>query len=137
LFRGETAPARGWFARGQRLLERQKPDCVERGYLLIPLLQQQVLSGEHEAALTTAAEVTEIGERFGDPDLVAIGVIQQGEALVKEGRTDEGLRLVDETMVAVTAGELSPIVAGIVYCNTIAFCRDVSSCVVRASGQAR
>lgn len=45
-------------------------------------------------------------------------------ALVRQGRTEEGLRLVDETMVAVTAGELSPVVAGIVYCNTIAFCRD-------------
>ena len=50
--------------------------------------------------------------------------MEQGHALVKQGRTEEGLRLVDETMVAVTAGELSSIVAGIVYCNTIAFCRD-------------
>ena len=31
----------------------------------------------------------------------------------------------DEVLVAATAGELSPIVTGIVYCNTIAFCRDV------------
>jgi DNA-binding CsgD family transcriptional regulator len=51
--------------------------------------------------------------------------MEQGHALVKQGRTEDGLRLVDETMVAVTTGELSPIVAGIVYCNTIAFCRDV------------
>ena len=66
-----------------------------------------------------------IAERFGDDDLAAIALMEQGHALVKEGRVEEGLRLVDETMVAVTAGELSPIVAGIVYCNTIAFCRDV------------
>ncbi|HEX8864706.1 MAG TPA: LuxR C-terminal-related transcriptional regulator, partial [Lentzea sp.] len=41
------------------------------------------------------------------------------------GRARDGLRLIDETMVAVTTGELSPIVAGIVYCNTISFCREV------------
>src|SRR5918995_5774531 len=125
LFRGETAPARGWFARGQRLLEREDSDCVERGYLLIPVLLQHVFSGDFEAAYATAAEAAAIGERFEDRDLVAIALMEQGHALVKQGRTEEGLRLVDETMVAVTAGELSPVVAGIVYCNTIAFCRGV------------
>ena len=124
LFRGQTAPAMGWFARGQRLLERDERDCVERGYLLIPVVLQHVFGGDHEAAYATAAEAAEIGARFSDEDLVAIALMEQGHALVRRGRVAEGLRLVDETMVAVTTGELSPIVAGIVYCNTIAFCRD-------------
>ena len=34
-------------------------------------------------------------------------------------------RLVDEAMLAVIGGELSPIATGLVYCNTIAFCREV------------
>jgi ATP/maltotriose-dependent transcriptional regulator MalT len=121
----QSAPAHGWFARGQRLLEREGSDSVERGYLLIPTLLERSGQGEFAAALGTATEIAEIGERFGDRDLVAIGLMEQGHALVRQGRIEEGLRLVDETMVAVTAGELSPIVAGIVYCNTIAFCRDV------------
>lgn len=125
LFRGEAAPARGWFARGQRLLEREERDCAERGYLLIPVLLQHASGGDSLAAHAIASEIAVIAERFGDDDLAAIALMEQGHALVKEGRVEEGLRLVDETMVAVTAGELSPIVAGIVYCNTIAFCRDV------------
>src|SRR6188508_2560358 len=36
LFLGQSAPARGWFARGRRLLERHDGDSVERGYLRIP-----------------------------------------------------------------------------------------------------
>jgi DNA-binding CsgD family transcriptional regulator/tetratricopeptide (TPR) repeat protein len=124
LFLGQGAPARGWFARGQRLLEREGRERVERGYLLIPTLLEHSAKGEFAAAYTTAGEIAAIGEQFSDPDLVAIALMEQGHALVRQGRTEEGLRLVDETMVAVTAGELSPVVAGIVYCNTIAFCRD-------------
>ena len=125
LFLGQAAPARGWFARGQRLLAREDRERVERGYLLIPTLLEYSAKGELAAAHTAAAEIAEIGERFRDPDLVAIGLMEQGHTLVRQGWTDQGLRLVDETMVAVTTGELSPVVAGIVYCNTIAFCRDV------------
>ncbi|HVH19003.1 MAG TPA: helix-turn-helix transcriptional regulator, partial [Myxococcota bacterium] len=125
LFLGQSARARGWFARGQRLVERDDRDSAERGYLLIPALLDCTRRGDFAGSYATAAEIEALGERFGDRDLVAIAVMEQGHALVRQGRTEEGLRLVDETMVAVTAGELSPVVAGIVYCNTIAFCRDV------------
>ena len=125
MFLGQVAPARGWFARGQRLLELGDGDSVERGYLLIPALLEHSGKGDFAAASATAAEILEIGERLGEPDLVAIALMEQGHLLIRQGLADEGLRLVDETMVAVTTGELSPIVAGIVYCNTIAFCRDV------------
>ena len=123
LFHGQSAPAAGWFGRGRRLLDGV-PDCVERGYLLIPELLEHVFSGDHDAAFGKATEIAEIGKRFGDADLLAIALMEQGHALVRRGSAEAGLRLVDESMVAVTTGELSPIVAGIVYCNTIAFCRD-------------
>jgi ATP/maltotriose-dependent transcriptional regulator MalT len=86
---------------------------------------QRFAEGDFQGAHDAAAEAIEIGERFGDRDLVALGVMDQGHALLELGRTQEGLRLMDESMVAVTSGELSPIVAGILYCNTIAICRDV------------
>ena len=72
LFLGQSAPARGWFARGQRLLEREDRDSVERGYLPIPALLEHSGKGDFAAAYATAAEIAEIGERFGDSDLVAI-----------------------------------------------------------------
>jgi ATP/maltotriose-dependent transcriptional regulator MalT len=123
LLLGESAPAQGWFARGDRLLEREPSDCVERGYLLLADMLQSFAEEDFEGAHDAAAEAIEIGQRFGDGDLVALGVMDQGHALLELGRTAEGLRLMDESMVAVTSGELSPIVAGILYCNTIAVCR--------------
>ena len=123
LLRGEAARANGWFGRAERLLERAPSECVERGYLLIPAMLAHV-GGDDEAVCATAAEAAAIGERFGDRDLVALVVEEQGHALVRLGRVEQGLRLMDETMVAVAAGELSPIVTGLVYCNSIAFCQD-------------
>jgi DNA-binding NarL/FixJ family response regulator len=125
MLRGEMGPASGWFGRGQRLLEREERDCAERGYLLIPVLVRHAIAGDHRAAYRTAARIAEIGTRFADRDLIAIGVHEQGHALVRQGRFEEGLRLLDEVMVAVTAGELSPIVTGLVYCNTIGFWQSV------------
>lgn len=125
LFRGDGSRATGWFARGERILGGDVEDCVERGYLLIPLWLQQMGRDDFHAGYDTAAEAADIGERFRDADLVWLARDDQARALVKQGRLEEGLRLVDELLVVATSGELSPIVTGIVYCNTIAFCRDV------------
>jgi DNA-binding CsgD family transcriptional regulator len=124
-FRGYGARATGWFARGYRLLDQMRDDCVAHGYLLMPTLHDHVSAGDDEAAFAVAVEAGEIGERLGDRDLIALAMMEQGHALVRQGCVAEGLRLVDETLVAVTSEELSPIIAGTVYCNTIAFCQSV------------
>ena len=121
---GEMGRAGGWLARAQRLLEREDGDRVERGYLLLPLVFQQEAAGDLEAAATTASEAAAIAEQFGDPDLFALAAHERGHILIRNGRTTEGLGLLDEAMVAVTARELSPMVSGIVYCGVILACQD-------------
>jgi DNA-binding CsgD family transcriptional regulator len=122
--RGEMGRATGWLGRAQRLVEREGRDCVERGYLLLPLMFEHEDTGDYEGAAATAADAAGIGERFGDADLFALAVHSQGILLVKQGRVVEGLGLLDEAMVAVTAGELSPIVSGFVYCGVIMGCQE-------------
>ena len=125
LFRGEKALATGWFARAQRLLDGFEQDCVERGYLRIPVWLEQMGRGDFEGGHATAAEAAAIGERFGDADLTWLARDDQARALLRLGRVEEGRRLLDEALVAAVAGDLSPIITGIVYCNTISFCRGL------------
>lgn len=120
--RGEMGGAGGWLARAQRLL--RDGDSVDSGYMLLPRVFEHEAMGALEAAATTAASAAAIGERFGDSDLFALAAHEQGHLLIRLGRTKDGLALLDEAMVAVTAGELSPIVSGIVYCGVILACQD-------------
>ena len=121
---GEPGRAGGWLRRAQRLLDHERDDCVESGYLLLPLVFEHEGSGDLEAAAATAAEAVAVAERFSDPDLFALAAHEQGHILIRLGRSREGVALLDESMVAVTAGELSPIASGIVYCGVILACQD-------------
>jgi DNA-binding CsgD family transcriptional regulator len=125
LDRGELAQGSGWLARARRLLEHEPPDCAEQGYLLLPAALEQLQAGEHGAAQAMTARAAGIGRQAGDPDLVGLALFFQGMAAVAGGQVAEGLALLDEAMVSVVAGELSPEVAGWVYCGVIEVCQEV------------
>jgi ATP/maltotriose-dependent transcriptional regulator MalT len=117
--------ANGWLVRAARIVERESEDSVEQGYLLLPIAERHLGAGENDVAHDVAARAAAIGERFEEADLIAFARQQQGRALMRQGHVDPGLALLDEAMVAVTSGELSPIVNGIVYCSVIASCQQV------------
>jgi tetratricopeptide (TPR) repeat protein len=80
-------------------------------------------AGRPDGAIAAGRDAVAIGERFGDADLFALAAQDLGILLIQDGRVAEGLGLLDEAMVAVTTGELSPIVNGFVYCGVIMGCR--------------
>ena len=120
--RGQMARAGGWLARAEDLLQQSGIECAASGYVLIPKLLGALDAGDAAAARQLAVGATELGRRFDDPDLRALGGLGQGQALIALGDSTAGTARLDEVMVAVTAGEVGPVVSGIAYCAVIIQC---------------
>lgn len=123
LLRGEHGRSNAWTARGQRLVA--DGESVEGGYLAIVVATQELSDGHAEAAHATASHAFDIGQCSRDADLMAAARHLQGRALIQRGDVTAGLKCLDETMLAVVAGELLPIMTGLMYCAVIDTCRRV------------
>ena len=123
--RNEMAQGGGWLARAARLIEETGYDGPELGRLLVPEALRSLMSGDPAAAFATFEQVAAIADRFGDPDLATLGRLGRGQSLIAMNETRRGIPLLDEAMTAVIAGEISPIVSGIVYCAVIEACHQL------------
>lgn len=120
---GDRARAGGWFARAQRLVEQDADRRADHGFLFIPEGLAAFYAGDGERAAAAFERAGEFARAFHDADLVALAGLGFGQAKIMLGEPDAGLAMLDEVMVAVTAGEISPIPSGIVYCAVLQSCR--------------
>ncbi|WP_147916835.1 LuxR family transcriptional regulator [Ruania zhangjianzhongii] len=148
---GENARAGAWFARAGRLLE-DTPDTGAADYLRLPLALQALHGGHPRDALSTFTLIAGRAGRAGragsaegvgtaataataataeppggaaDRDLATLARLGQGQSRIALGDAAAGLAILDEAMLAVTDDDVTPLVAGFVYCAVILACRDV------------
>ena len=121
----------GWMASAGRLLAAEAhgdtveaPVWPEHGLMLSLMALNELGTGQLEPGLEHARAAFDIGQRTGDPDIQALGLVFQGFGLVHQGRLDEGRALLDEAMASATAGHLGTLAQGMVYCRTLSACLD-------------
>ena len=123
-YRGKASISAAWMRRGEKLLEGQ-PETSAHGLLAVSKAFAARASGDIEEALRLAALAVEIGNRTGDPDLIAHAMTVLGSFRVATGDSG-GFELLEEAAVAAVNGELSTFITGTTTCTMIAACRDLT-----------
>jgi class 3 adenylate cyclase len=119
------AVAGAWAERGEKLLGDEQ-DSAEYGYVLFGRLAMTPPGSDFSQNVETGRRIAQLGERHGDRDLQAMGVMAEGFALMSSGDTKGGLARFDVATLAAAAGELSIWSTGWIYCGTIGACREIA-----------
>ncbi|RYH07525.1 response regulator transcription factor [Tropicimonas sp. IMCC6043] len=128
LLSGDLSRSNGWLARIQRLLE-EYPDCrPERELSRLLMAIRQMFGGDPAGALPSFDTAVGTGTEERDADLLALALLGRGQASIALGRVEAGAASLDEAMISVTGGQVSPILSGIIYCAVILTCQSVFDC---------
>lgn len=118
---GRPGAAAGWLHRARRHLEHE-PECPEQCFLAWTDAEEAQRNSDPGAALAAARRMCRIAEHSGSPDLIALSRQAHAAVLLADGRREEGLALLDDAMCSVTAGELSGMFTGLLYCLALTQC---------------
>jgi ATP/maltotriose-dependent transcriptional regulator MalT len=129
---GAAAVAGGWLGRAERLLEGIEP-TPEHAWIAERFGRRALAEGDTQATRRLGGEVVAIATTISRPDLEAMGLALQGQALVAENEVAKGMRLLDEASAAVAASEASDLVCvGTTYCKMLNAC-ELTGDIERAS----
>jgi len=117
----ENAIGRGCLARAESLL-RELPLCEQHGHLQWVLARYHCYTGDMATAIVHAETALKIGEQLKNNDICTVAKLYYGIAKQAQGETERGLEKQDEAAASVVAGDVSPLIGGIVYCGIIAGC---------------
>jgi DNA-binding CsgD family transcriptional regulator len=116
---GQDAAAAGWLARARRLLAGAGT-VPELGWLAI---EDAKRADDPVEAERHCRDALAVAEAVADPDVECMALAQLGRALVRQGRIDEGVALLDEAMAIALGGETSdPLACGDACCTTLVVC---------------
>ncbi|GAA1758030.1 LuxR C-terminal-related transcriptional regulator [Agromyces humatus] len=139
LLRGDDTIGSGWMRRAVRLVETH-PDTVEHHYLrYVAAVENRIdtagglADAEFEDLLAAAHDLHVQGRRFDDVSLVAAGTVAEGRILLKRGRVDDAMGLLDEAMLSVLDDDMMPEWAGNVYCHLMTAWHEIGE-LDRAKG---
>lgn len=121
--KGATALAQAWLERAEELVAGDE-DSAAFGYVLF-IRSFIGLTPDPAEELVIGRRVSALGERHGDRDLAAYGLMLEAIALMGTGEVAKGLAAFDRATVAAVADEVDPWTTGMIYCATIAACRDI------------
>ena len=120
---GRHATAAGWLSRARRLLAGEGT-VPEVGWLAI---EEAKRAEDPAAAEHHARAALEVAHELGDPDVECMALAQLGRVVVRQGRVDEGVALLDEAMTVALGGETSdPLACGDACCTTLVVCDSLA-----------
>lgn len=125
LNRGDLPGGNGWVARIRRLLAEVDASGVAAGHLQYLVALKTIFEGDAQAASALFEESAQVGARCGDRDLETLARLGQGRALIRIGRPEDGTACLDEAMVGISSGGISPVVVGDSYCTAIEGCQEL------------
>ena len=122
LLGGRAAQANGWCARARRVLRGDVPEGPASGYGAVI---DGLMGGPDVQSIERFDEAVALATRYGDPDLLVASLLGRGQVLIQTGEVAKGIDLLDEAMVTVLSGKVTPVLAGLVYCAMVLSCQSV------------